>query len=348
MTNKSSLNSNNKVKPTDFLQYAKGTPWRSSFEILSTLAVLAFMVIVMQFLLSTHMALAVLWLIPTGLTFTRVFVVMHDLSHRAMYRNRRVNDVLGSILGVLVMTPYFIWQKSHYVHHQEGGNTDRRPWLGDINVKTVREYNALSPAARFRYRLYRNPLVMFILGSVYVFMFDQRFSKSRYAEHKTFTKRERYSIWLTNIAIVFLYGAIIYTLGLTFYLYAVFIPQWIGGAVGVYLFYSQHNFRKKYFVNNEQWNIVDSALEGSSFHDVGYPLRWFTADIGYHHVHTLIPQIPFYRLAECHHANPVLQNAPRLTLRDLPDVISLKLFDEDSHQMITWGEYQQLAKSNLQ
>jgi omega-6 fatty acid desaturase (delta-12 desaturase) len=152
----------------------------------------------------------------------------------------------------------------------------------------------------------------------------------------------------TNVAIIILYGSVIALLGIKFYLLGIFLPQVLGGVFGIYLFYVQHNFKNRYFVSDNEWNLQDSALKGSTFYNLPQPLRWLTANIGYHHIHTLVPRIPFYRLNQCHEENHFFHDAPQFGLKDMPELISLKLYDEESGQMITWKEYKLLTSSKQQ
>lgn len=169
-------------------------------------------------------------------------------------------------------------------------------------------------------------------------MIDHRFCRKR----KGFGRKEAQSVLTTNIAIIILYGSIITLMGVKFYLLAILLPQWLGGAFGIYLFYIQHNFKNRYFVSAKYWNLQDSALLGSTFYDFPQPIRWLTANIGYHHIHTLIPRIPFYRLPQCHKENVFFHIAPKFRLKDMPKMISLKLYDEKNSKMITWKDYREL------
>ncbi|MCH9716631.1 MAG: fatty acid desaturase, partial [Gammaproteobacteria bacterium] len=116
-----------------------------------------------------------------------------------------------------------------------------------------------------------------------MFGIDQRF----FLKRKGFGEKERKSLVFTNIGIVILYGPLIAFGGLKFFLIAVILPQWLSGAFGIYLFYVQHNFKYRYLVSSEQWTVQDSALKGATFYILPQPLKWLTANVGYHHVHTL-------------------------------------------------------------
>ena len=88
--------------------------------------------------------------------------MFHDCAHGSLLPSRRANQVLGTILGLLVLSPFTRWRHDHAVHHATAGDLDRRG-VGDIVTLTVAEYQARSWRGRLGYRVTRNPLVM--LGS---------------------------------------------------------------------------------------------------------------------------------------------------------------------------------------
>lgn len=320
-------------------QYITPNTWRSMTEIMTTFFLLLLGLATAFFALQNDVwFLFVMLIIPLGLLYSRLFILQHDLGHGNLFKKKKYNDVAGVLIGIVILTPYHFWKKAHAIHHVSGGNADRRPWVGDIDLLSVEEYRQKGRWEKLLYRLYRNPCIMFFLGSIYVFMIDHRFCRQR----KGFGKKEMQSVFTTNIAVVILYGSIISLMGIKFYLLAMLLPQWLGGVFGIYLFYVQHNFKERYYVSAKDWNLQDSALRGSTFYDFPQPIRWLTANIGYHHVHTLIPRIPFYKLALCHKENELFHNAPHFRLKDMPKMIALKLYDEKNNQMITWKEYRAL------
>jgi len=83
-----------------------------------------------------------------------------------------------------------------------------------------------------------------------------------------------------------------------------------------------------------EWDPLRAAMEGSSFYKLPAVLRWFTANIGYHHVHHLNPRIPNYRLRQCYNSIPALKDKPPLTIRKSLSAMTLKLWDEERKQLI--------------
>ncbi|KTC96029.1 fatty acid desaturase [Legionella feeleii] len=321
--------------PFDIYKYIATSNWRGLGEITLNFVLLILGLVILQVALSNHYWPLLILIIPLALLFTRLFVLQHDLGHGNLFKKRKYNDWVGVFTGIILFTPYFYWRKAHAIHHANGGNADTRPWVGDIKLLTVREYEAKSRWGKLVYQLYRNSFVMFFLGWIYVFGIDQRFFRKR----KGFGKKEHRSVIITNLGILLLYGPIIAIAGLKFFLIAILLPQWLAGALGIYLFYVQHNFKHRYFVSSREWNLLDSALKGSTFYDLPQPFKWLTANIGYHHIHTLAPRIPFYRLAKCHKENDCFSAVPKFGLKNTKELISLKLYDEEMKQMITWKEY---------
>jgi omega-6 fatty acid desaturase (delta-12 desaturase) len=319
----------------DIYKYISTNNWRGFAEISLNVLLLIIGIVILYGAINTNYWPLFVLVVPLSFLFVRLFILQHDLGHGNLFKNRKYNDWAGILTGIVLFTPYYYWQRAHIIHHVSGGNADRRPWAGDIELLSVREYREKSRWDKLLYKLYRNSLVMFFLGSVYVFMIDQRFFRKR----KGFGKKERRSVIVTNIGIFILYGPIIALGGIKFFLIAILLPQWIGGAIGIYLFYVQHNFKNRYFVSSKEWNLYDSAMQGSTFYDLPQPLKWLTANIGYHHIHTLVPRIPFYKLPKCHQENNCFHTAPRLGLKHMRELISLKLYDEERGYMITWKEY---------
>lgn len=328
--------------PLLFSRYATPNNWRSAVEVFFSLSLLFIGLTGLYFALQKEIWSLLILILPVSFLFTRLFILQHDLAHGNLFQKEIYNHILGNILGIMVLTPFYLWRKAHMIHHASGGNADKRPWIGDIDILTVNEYNAKGRLAKLAYRIHMNPLVLFLLGSIYVFMVEHRFCKHTYRNNKAFGRKERWSIWGTNIAIILLCVGIVAWLGTKFLLFAILIPLWLGGTIGIYLFYVQHNFKDKYIAPSQKWNLEDSALKGSTFYNLPQPLKWLTANIGYHHVHTLVPRIPFYRLPRCHQENDFFKSAPKFSLKDLPELISLKLYDEANNMMLSWKEYKKL------
>jgi acyl-lipid omega-6 desaturase (Delta-12 desaturase) len=326
----------NTAPSTDHLRklcapYAKANVGKAIFQLANTLPAFLLLLATMGWLW-THdysyfwvLALAV----PAAGLYVRLFIFQHDCGHGSFFASERANNAVGGFLGVLTMFPYAYWRKTHNIHHGSSGNLDRRE-LGDVETLTVAEYHALSWFRRLCYRWYRSMPIMLGVGPMYQFVIKHRLP----FDLPLSWKREWLSVIYNNIALLSLLLAFGYYIGFGTVL-AVYLPVvLIAGAGGIWLFYVQHQFEEAYWKRGSQWQAADAALSGSSFFDLPAPLRWFTGNIGYHHIHHLTSRIPNYHLRACHEQNPELQRAPRITLFSSFRCAKFKLWDEDLQRMV--------------
>jgi acyl-lipid omega-6 desaturase (Delta-12 desaturase) len=263
----------------------------------------------------------------------RLFLIQHDCGHGSFFPNKHANDWVGRALGVLTVTPYDLWRRSHAIHHASSGNLDRRG-IGDIKTLTVREYFARDWRGRLIYRLYRHPLVMFGLGPAYTFLIESRLPFG--------FMRKGPMPWVstmtTNAGIAVAAGLLILCMGFTTFV-IVHVPIVVLAAtMGVWLFYVQHQFEATTWDEATDWSQPEAALHGSSHYDLPLPLRWFSANIGVHHVHHLSSGVPFYRLPEILRKYPELREVGRLTLWQSFVCVRLVLWDEETRRMLSFRE----------
>jgi len=261
----------------------------------------------------------------------RLFVLFHDCVHGSLFRAEGANTFFGYLLGALVFTPFEDWRFSHFRHHASYADLDARG-VGDIWTMTRKEYETSSHAMQLCYRLFRTPLVMFGLGAVFIFLLSFRLPtlKTR--------RKERMSVLFTNLLIAGVVLIAVRNIGWRAYLLIQLPVIWMAGAVGIWLFYVQHQFAGVYWARRRDWNPLSAAMEGSSFYNLPAVLRWFSGNIGYHHVHHLNPRIPNYRLKPCYDAVPALQARSHLTIRQSLSAIRLKVWDEERQKLIGFGE----------
>jgi omega-6 fatty acid desaturase (delta-12 desaturase) len=267
--------------------------------------------------------------LPAAGLMIRLFIIQHDCGHRSFFRSKPASDLLGFALGVLTLTPYGYWRRTHAIHHATSGNLDQRD-IGDVETLTVKEYLALPLWKRLRYRLYRNPVVFFGFGPAYLFIIRHRFPPNLVRARR----KGRVSVILTNLAIAAVVGGMCRAVGFQAF-FAVQLPiTLLAATAGVWLFYIQHQFECTYWEKSDDWRFYDASLQGSSFYDLPRILHWFTGNIGVHHVHHLCSRIPNYRLLECLRENPELQRVPRLTLWKSLGCVRLKLWDECQRKLV--------------
>ncbi|MDQ0973302.1 omega-6 fatty acid desaturase (delta-12 desaturase) [Neobacillus niacini] len=267
----------------------------------------------------------------------RTFIIFHDCCHHSFFKNRKANMILGTITGILTVFPYHQWQHDHSVHHATSSNLDKRG-TGDIWVLTVDEYLAASNWERLKYRLYRNPLVMFGLGPIYVFLLKNRFNR------KGARFNERMNTYITNAGIAALITLLCLTIGWEPFLLVQAPIFLISGSLGIWLFYVQHTFEDSYFEEDQHWEYVKAAVEGSSFYKLPKILQWLTGNIGYHHVHHLSPRVPNYKLEEAHNNTLPLQTVPTITLATSLSSLKFRLWDEKGKKFVGFKEVKVLLK----
>jgi acyl-lipid omega-6 desaturase (Delta-12 desaturase) len=277
--------------------------------------------------------LSLLLAIPAAGFLVRLFMIQHDCSHGSFFRYRLANDWVGRFLGVLTLTPYDDWRRAHAVHHANAGHLDRRG-IGDVDTLTVREFQALTFWGRLRYRLYRHPFVMFGLGPVYLFVLRQRLPIG--------TIRSDRLTWIstmaTNLSIAVVTATLVRLIGIGPFLLVHLPIVLLAGSVGVWLFYVQHQFEETFWARDSEWTFHEASLYGSSHYDLPGILRWFTANIGVHHVHHLCSRIPYYRLPQTLRDNPDLHSFGRLTLFQSFRSVRLVLWDETGRRLVSFRD----------
>jgi omega-6 fatty acid desaturase (delta-12 desaturase) len=313
-------------------RYQTPSAGRSAWQLANTLVPLLATFVAMYFAYSLSYWLTLGLAVVAGGFLIRTFIIMHDCGHGAFFKSRRANDIVGFITGVLTLTPYVQWRRDHAIHHATSGHLEERGH-GDVSTLTVKEYLALNGWGRFKYRLFRNPLVMLGVGPVWLMGIKHRFHTK-----ETAGKREIIGVHLTNAAILLLFILTSLMIG-PVKVIALYLPaMFIAGAAGIWLFYVQHQFEDTYWAKPPVWDYATAAVAGSSFFRLPRVLDWFTGSIGYHHIHHLSPRIPFYNLRKCHDENPAFGVAPKLTLAESWRTFRLKLWDEDQGRLIGWRE----------
>jgi len=265
--------------------------------------------------------------VPAGGLLVRLFIIVHDCGHGSFFRSRKACDAVGIVLGLLVCTPYFSWTRKHAAHHTTVGDLDRRG-QGDVWTLTVEEYRRSPVWRRLWYRLYRSPFLMFGVGSFLFFLVFQRFA-FRFGD-----RRHVLSVFATDLALAGLAALLGAAIGIRAVILIQLPILFVAAAGGVWLFYVQHQFAGVSWVRHAQWDYRTVALEGSSFYRLPAVLRWFSGNIGFHHIHHLSPRIPNYKLAACHCENALFRTATTLRLRDSLASLRLRLWDESARRLI--------------
>lgn len=310
-----------------------------------------------------------LWLqlllaLPLGLFTLRVLVLMHECGHGSLFRSQRLNRAFGFLFGVLSGMPQYVWSQHHNYHHAHNGDWDL--YRGPLTTCTVAEYEALGEAGQRRYRRLRSPWLAPLGGFGYL-LFYPRFNWLRgtalllwhqlrhklaqpgvpWREHAaTFrggrwqSRREYWHMTWNNIVLLALWGLMCALIGPAAFFPAYMTSIALAGGAGIALFTVQHNFEHAYASATEGWDVREGALRGTSYLVLPAWLNWFTANIGYHHVHHLSSKIPNYRLADCHHAHAEqFAHVTRLRLAQVGRALTCLLWDREAGRIISFAEY---------
>lgn len=317
-------------------RYQKPSVPRSVVQLVNTLGPLLVLFVLMYFTLSWSYLITLALAVVAAGFLIRTFIIMHDCGHGSFFKSRRANDIVGFFTGVFTLTPYSQWRRDHAIHHATSGHLDERGH-GDVTTLTVREYLQLSTWGKIRYRVYRNPLVMLVIGPLFLMV------KHRLHTPDTAGRREIIGVHLTNATIVLLFLATSLLIG-PLKVVAIYLPAMLlAGAAGVWLFYVQHQFEETYWAPEGEWDYVTAAVAGSSYYRLPRVLEWVTGNIGFHHVHHLSPKIPNYLLRRCHEENPQFHRVKTLTMWESIRTFSLKLWDEENRRLIGWRQLRRYA-----
>lgn len=273
-----------------------------------------------------------------GALLVRAFIIFHDCGHGSFFRARWANTFWGIFTGVLTFTPYHQWHGQHRTHHGSSGNLDRRG-VGDFWTMTVREYNAAPAWKRFAYRVARNPVVLLLIAPLGMFVLEQRIAKPKA------TRMEQFSVWYTNLMIGGLVVGMGFAMGFLAFLVMQLVTLAIAGAIGVWLFYLQHQFDGVYWQRSGRWSYTEAALMGSSYLKLPRLLQWFTGNIGFHHIHHLHARIPNYNLQACHESHPMFREVRVMTFWGAMRAFGLKLWDEASERLVCFREAKRLRQA---
>jgi omega-6 fatty acid desaturase (delta-12 desaturase) len=323
-------------------KYQAANTWQSIWQVANTFIPFGLLWYLMFLSLTYSYWLTLALAVPTAGLLVRIFIIQHDCGHGSFFKSRKANDFLGSFCSVLTLTPYHYWRKSHAIHHASAGSLEDRG-VGDIYTMTVKEYLQQDRWGRLKYRLYRHPLILFVLAPTFLFIVLHRFPL---AESKSW-KRERASVYWTNLAITAAVIGLSFIIGFKSLLLIQLPIIVLAASMGTWLFFVQHQFEDTYYAHENNWNYTLAALQGSSYYQLPKILQWFTGNIGFHHIHHLSPRIPNYRLQECHEENPLFQQVVVLTLWTSLQSIFLSLWDEDQKKLVGFHHLKSIPQPKI-
>jgi len=321
--------------------YAKANHNKVIIQMLNT--VLPYMLILVSIFYLGSQGVKFVILLPMSIVaaalMVRTFIFFHDCTHQSYLSSSKGNQILGNFLGILVFTPYEAWKKEHNIHHGTVGNLDEKG-VGDIWTMTLTEYEAAPKFNKLIYRIFRNPAFLFTIAPVFLFTVLQRFPK------KTATKKERSNYLQVNTILLVYATSFSLLFGWQVFITYQLLVLTMAASAGVWLFYVQHQFEEVYWEGKEDWDLVDAALEGSSFYKLPGILEWISGYIGYHHIHHLNARIPNYNLKACYNSNIKLQDTKTVRFFESFKLAFLFIYNENIKRMMTYKTYKSYKAQN--
>lgn len=321
--------------------YQRPSAWRALWQIVNTIGPYALLWYLMYLTLPISWWLTLPLAVLAGAFLVRVFIIFHDCGHGSYFKSQTANDIAGFLSGILTFTPYYHWRWEHALHHASSGDLDRRG-TGDIWTLTVQEYLESSRWRKFAYRLARNPIILFVIAPLFLFVVRQRFPSAKA------NKQQRWSVYWMNLAILAVAVGLSIVFGIKAYLIIQLTAMMVAGTAGLWLFYVQHQFEGVYWERRDDWDYTAAALQGSSFYKLPKILQWFSGNIGFHHIHHLSPRIPNYNLERCHKAHSLFQNVKPVTLLSSFKSFTFRLWDEQRRKLVGYGHLRTLRRQAKQ
>lgn len=279
--------------------------------------------------------LRLLFSILSALLLLRAFITYHDYMHNAILSRSRAAWWLFRLFAVLALTPPGTWQRTHNYHHGHVGKIDAAS-PGAFAIMTTDMWRDASLAARIAYRIERHPMTV-LAG--YLTIFFLSLTLIPFLRNPA----RNWDSLLVMLGHAGLIAALWMTGGFDAVFFVVLLPMTVASMIGSYLFFAQHSFEDMQVLSTGTWTSRRAAIESSSFLKLNKVMRWFTGNIGYHHIHHLNVRIPFYRLPEAMDAIPGLQSPVTITLslKDIRACFRCCLWDEGQQRMVSYREFAQ-------
>jgi len=332
---------NEELLKSNIAEFQRPSRARSIWQLINTLIPYAALWVLAYFAFQYSFWLILPFTLLASGFLVRIFIIFHDCGHQSFFRSRKANNFWGAITGLLTLTPYYFWTANHARHHDTSGNLDKRGF-GDVWTMTVDEYMKAPLSTRLKYRLYRNPFIMFLLGPLLIVLVTNRLTKT--AENS----KERNSVYLNNISILLMAVSLSFLMGFKAYIIIQALVLLVGLIGGVWLFYVQHQFEGVYWAREGEWDFIAASLMGGSFYKLPKILNWFSGSIGYHHVHHLMTGIPNYNLAKCHEEIPAIGAIKPTGIRTSLKSLSYRLWDEGQAKLVSFRKARQAYKASKQ
>ncbi|WP_325356328.1 fatty acid desaturase [Acidisoma sp.] len=326
-------------RPLDAAEKARLRTFQSSlrmravWQVVSTFGLYVMLTAAMYALARVSLWLTLLLAIPYSGLMVRIFILQHDCGHNSFFATPLHNRILGRACSLVTLTPFAWWRRVHARHHVTYNNLDLRGCPADFytDCLTLAEYEELSRFKRRVYRFSHHPVLIHLLQPPLVFLLLQRLPFDTPASFAA----ERRSVYGLNLGLLVMFGTLIHFFGLKTVLLVHLPALLLASIIGIWLFSVQHRFEASQWFPKADWTQASAALHGTSYLKLPRLLRWFSADIGTHHVHHLRPSIPNYRLHECHEAcQQTMAAVTTLTITEALKTPSFALWDENRRRMV--------------
>lgn len=312
-------------------------------QILNTFLPFIGLWILMYFSLSWSYWITLGLAVVNAFFMVRIFIIQHDCGHQSFLKKRRINDAIGLVCSFFSSIPYEYWSRSHSFHHAHCGQLEVRD-IGDINTLTVKEYKEMGFLKRLGYRIFRNPVVLFLFGPIYYLAVNVRFPLISLKGWK----KIKWSQFYNNVYLVLIYALVAFIVGWKqFFLVHVPIVV-IFAIIAIWFFYVQHQHEHTYKQWKENWEYLFSSIKGSTYYKLPKVFQWLTGNIGLHHIHHLSSKIPNYHLTRVQEENPILtQYVTTVGFWESLSFMFHHLWDEENQRMISFGKFYQLERAGL-
>jgi omega-6 fatty acid desaturase (delta-12 desaturase) len=297
-------------------------------------------------LIIMYFSLNVSYLLTLGLAsiaaffLVRIFIIQHDCGHQSFLKSRKWNNLIGFFSSIFSTIPFKYWSRTHNAHHAHNGQLEFRG-IGDTYFKTTKEFEVLSSWGQLWYRIYRSPLVQFLIAPLLYFTVMLRYP---FTQLKSL-KKARTSLFLNNLLVLVIYSLLGWIIGWQ-KMILIHVPILLAfSLIAFWFFYVQHQHEMNYKEMKENWNHLLASVRGSTYYKLPKLFQWLSGNIGFHHIHHLSSRIPNYNLELCAKENPILNEfVSTLTFRSSLKCINHKLWDDEKQRMISFKEFYRAVK----
>ncbi|MCP9234552.1 fatty acid desaturase [Lewinella sp. JB7] len=324
-------------------QYQKANTWRAIGQLFSSFGPFLALWVAMYFSVDYSIWLTLALGMVNAFFLVRIFIIQHDCGHYSFLGKRKMNDAIGFVCSFFSSIPYTYWARVHSFHHGHTGQLEHRD-IGDIDFLTVEEFRQLNAWGRFKYRVFRNPVVLFILLPMIYLGVVLRMPRINFPGWSPIIRKQQ----INNLLILAAYVGLGFLVGWKAFLIVQGSIIFFFGIIAFWFFYVQHQHDHTYMQWSKNWDYLTAAIKGATFYKLPRVMHFLTGNIGYHHIHHLSSRIPNYNLRRCAKENPVLQrHVTKITfLQSLPLMFN-KLWDEEKQRMISFREFYRSEGSRL-